>query len=265
LTGCSLCRCLAEVWNCVHVDISSGTRIGSARGSATREATLRCDEPVQLQLWVRMFCLQSRRSARCRTGPWTFCKLRDDGIVPLICPTCQNVFVGFAQGIHASDHHATLHGVVFDILVESESRVGLAAVFPVDDRRMACRALAREPRVRLRPEASVPSVHAFASRKLPRTRFAPDRRRLAAPRVARQGEAWWGKKDSNLRSHKTADLQSAPFATRDTPPLNPITGPSAEMATDKAMDDAKTGHRWRAPGRAVYGGIAPAKSTNAGR
>src|SRR6266852_7715061 len=50
--------------------------------------------------------------------------LRDDGIVPLICPTCQNVFAGFAQGIHASDHHATLHGVVFDILVGSESRVG---------------------------------------------------------------------------------------------------------------------------------------------
>ena len=28
--------------------------------------------------------------------------------------------------------------------------------------------------------------------------------------------SWWGRKDSNLRSHKTADLQSAPFATRDT-------------------------------------------------
>jgi hypothetical protein len=53
-----------------------------------------------------------------------FYKRRDDGIVPLICPTCQNVFAGFAQSIHASDHHATLHGVVFDILVESESRVG---------------------------------------------------------------------------------------------------------------------------------------------
>src|SRR6266581_4230427 len=38
----------------------------------------------------------------------------------------------------------------------SESRVGLAAVFPVDDRRMACRAVAREPRARLRPEASAP-------------------------------------------------------------------------------------------------------------
>ena len=35
-------------------------------------------------------------------------------------------------------------------------------------------------------------------------------------------EGWWGRKDSNLRSHKTADLQSAPFATRDTPPLNSI-------------------------------------------
>jgi hypothetical protein len=30
--------------------------------------------------------------------------LRDDAIVLLICPTCQNVFAGFAQGIHARDH-----------------------------------------------------------------------------------------------------------------------------------------------------------------
>ena len=33
--------------------------------------------------------------------------------------------------------HAILHGVVFDILVGSERRVGLAAVFPDDDRRIA--------------------------------------------------------------------------------------------------------------------------------
>ena len=46
----------------------------------------------------------------------------------------------------------------------------------------------------------------------------------------RQGEAWWGKKTSNLRSHKTADLQSAPFATRDTPPLNNINDLPAEKA-----------------------------------
>jgi hypothetical protein len=95
--------------------------------------------------------------------------------------------------------------------------------------------------------------------------LCPDDLRSAAPRVARQGEAWWGKKDSNLRSHKTADLQSAPFATRDTPPLNPIASPPAGMATDMAMDDVKTGRRWRTPGRAVYGGIAMAKSTNGRR
>ena len=40
-------------------------------------------------------------------------------------------------------------------------------------------------------------------------------------------EGWWGKKDSNLRSHKTADLQSAPFATRDTPPSNNIASQTA--------------------------------------
>jgi hypothetical protein len=27
-------------------------------------------------------------------GPWAFYKLRDGGTVPLICPTCQNVFAG---------------------------------------------------------------------------------------------------------------------------------------------------------------------------
>jgi hypothetical protein len=57
-----------------------------------------------------------------------------------------NVFVGFAQSIQASDYQATLHGVVFDILVASEHRVGLAAVFPDDDRRLACRAVARAQR-----------------------------------------------------------------------------------------------------------------------
>src|SRR5512138_1074631 len=40
-------------------------------------------------------------------------------------------------------------------------------------------------------------------------------------------EGWWGKKDSNLRSHTAADLQSAPFATRDTPPSNNIASPTA--------------------------------------
>src|SRR6266403_57436 len=40
----------------------------------------------------------------------------------------------------------TLHGVVFDILVGSENRVGLAAVFPEMILRVACRAVARVQR-----------------------------------------------------------------------------------------------------------------------
>jgi hypothetical protein len=62
-------------------------------------------------------------------GPGEFCKSRNAATVPVICPTCQIVFARIAQGIHARDHHAALHGVVFDILVGSKSRVGLAAVF----------------------------------------------------------------------------------------------------------------------------------------
>jgi hypothetical protein len=45
--------------------------------------------------------------------------------MPLICPTCQNVFRGIG---HASDRQATLHGVVFDILdarpCESSAKAG---------------------------------------------------------------------------------------------------------------------------------------------
>ena len=120
--------------------------------------------------------------------------------MPLICPTCQNVFAGIAQSIHASDHHATLHGVVFDILVGSVHRVGLAAVIPDDDRRMACRAVAREPSSLSRREGfGFQSVFAFASLKLRRTpRFALQAPRGRATRSPK-GEAWWARQDSNLQ------------------------------------------------------------------
>src|ERR1700680_4852193 len=38
----------------------------------------------------------------------------DDEDMPVICPTCQNVFAGSLK----RPDHATLHGVVFDIFVE---------------------------------------------------------------------------------------------------------------------------------------------------
>src|ERR1700734_316527 len=44
---------------------------------------------------------------------------------------------------------------------------------------------------------------------------------------------WWRGKDSNLRSHKTADLQSAPFVTRE--PL-----PPKEKNADKADGENRT-------------------------
>ena len=57
--------------------------------------------------------------------PRAFYKRRDDGVMPLICPTCQKVFRGIG---HASDRQATLHGVVFDILdarpCESSAKAG---------------------------------------------------------------------------------------------------------------------------------------------
>src|SRR6266481_2760171 len=70
-------------------------------------------------------------------------KLRDDGMVPLICPTCQNVFAGKAS-MPATPQLLCMG--LFDILVGSENRVGLAAVFPEMILRVACRAVARVQR-----------------------------------------------------------------------------------------------------------------------
>src|SRR5260221_178824 len=97
-------------------------------------------------------------------------ELRDAGIMPLICPTCQNVLAG--QSIHA-DALATLHGVVFDVLVWGEKRVGVA----VGKRGLPGRS--SRAAARLRPLGfGFQSVFTFASLKLRRTpRFA-----LQAPR-----------------------------------------------------------------------------------
>jgi hypothetical protein len=46
----------------------------------------------------------------------------DDEDMPVICPTCQNVFAGSLK----RPDRATLHGVVFDILVESSQDASAA-------------------------------------------------------------------------------------------------------------------------------------------
>ena len=78
---------------------------------------------------------------------------------------------------------------------------------------------------------------------------------LACRAVAREAsEGWWGRQDSNLRSHEAADLQSAPFATRDTPPLDGSTiGPDLAGGPKTAMErEAATARMGARPG-AVMG------------
>ena len=76
------------------------------------------------------------------------------------------------------------------------------------------KASARQPSLAKRP-TTVLACQAEARGNKPA--FAEGFGAAAFSRFASEG--WWGRQDSNLRSHKTADLQSAPFATRDTPPL----------------------------------------------
>ena len=60
---------------------------------------------------------------RCSLQYWQSCKLRDEGFVPLICPTCQNVFSGKASmpaTPFAFKGFLTVHGVVFDVLLAEE-------------------------------------------------------------------------------------------------------------------------------------------------
>ena len=56
---------------------------------------------------------------------------------------------------------------------------------------------------------------------------------LISVRINPDFRQWWGRQDSNLRSHEAADLQSAPFATRDTPPLDGIAIRIASRSTDR--------------------------------
>jgi len=46
----------------------SGSRIGKRARLATREATLRCGEPMQLQLWVRILTCNRARGSPLRAG-----------------------------------------------------------------------------------------------------------------------------------------------------------------------------------------------------
>ena len=87
--GCGYGLCLSRS-RTVFASISPRARAWeSARGSATRERSFAVASRCNFNRGQGFFCLQSRRSARCRGGPWAFDDLRDDELVPVICPTCQ--------------------------------------------------------------------------------------------------------------------------------------------------------------------------------
>jgi hypothetical protein len=62
-------------------------------GECTKPSRRRASSaaPVTTSTYIVLAC-DCRRPRRAR--PWSICGLRDDVIVPLICPTCQNVFRG---------------------------------------------------------------------------------------------------------------------------------------------------------------------------
>ena len=74
----------SERCSCRH----SSARASEARRFGNAQAITRCGEPMQLQLWVRIFA-QNRTEDRAVAGPRAFNGLCDDEGVPLICPTCQ--------------------------------------------------------------------------------------------------------------------------------------------------------------------------------
>jgi hypothetical protein len=64
----------------------------------------------------RVFASNHAEPPAAEHGDGRFYKLRDDPVVPLICPTCQ-LFFGITENANAGNHMATVHGVVFDVFV----------------------------------------------------------------------------------------------------------------------------------------------------
>jgi hypothetical protein len=90
LLGCGDRRCHREVGSGVHVEIPC-RRAASARfGHA--QAIVRCGGPVQFKLGVRIFSRKSQTDAPTIVEATVFTAFRNNGRMPLICPTCQVAF-----------------------------------------------------------------------------------------------------------------------------------------------------------------------------
>jgi hypothetical protein len=91
LAGCGGWRCLVEVWNWIHIGY---LLLHAHRKRVQRVSDHSPREPVSFQ-FRNVWSVIAPRARRAR--PWAVYQLRDDRLVPLICPTCQNVFAGKAS------------------------------------------------------------------------------------------------------------------------------------------------------------------------
>jgi hypothetical protein len=97
----------------------SDTRIGSLRYD-NAQPIIRCGEPVEYQLSEFWPAIGQKPFGGAISG----FKLRDGGIVPVICPTRQV----FSRAKHRCRRQlVSLHGVVFDILVGARHRCRVCA------------------------------------------------------------------------------------------------------------------------------------------
>src|ERR1700716_1125677 len=128
LIGCGYCRRLVEVRSCVHVDISSGTRIVKRARFGNARAIIRRARAGATSIVGKDFLPAIAPKSPLLGGAMGVLQIARRWNSAADLPDVSKCFRAIAQSIHASDHHATLHGVVFDILVGSGHRVGLAAL-----------------------------------------------------------------------------------------------------------------------------------------
>jgi hypothetical protein len=127
--------------------------------------------------------------------------------------------------IASGNTRSTRGGTVIDrpaasTTVAARATFGIATS-EVDVARKLRRVSVSAPRVRRWTERHAANLPAFALQASARQPSLSSLRQAVLARRAEAraaSEGWWGRQDSNLRSHEAADLQSAPFATRDTPP-----------------------------------------------
>jgi hypothetical protein len=89
-------------------------------------------------LWLgdRDLCKEAVLARILISGPWAFCKWRDDKIVPVICPTCQIVFGGALKASMLATTKLLCMGLfsIFQLGASTASALPLSFPLPLEKR-----------------------------------------------------------------------------------------------------------------------------------